>query len=144
MRRLLVVVLLAGCLSGCGDPGQAYCERLSADQTAFSEMINADDPGAALLAHLPMLQELAGQAPGDLSAQWQTFVNAVVGLRDALKAAGADPSEFRNNTVPANITGQARANIVGAATRLGSTDVLSSVSDIEQQARDVCKINFGM
>lgn len=145
MRRLaLVLILVAAGVTGCGDQQQAYCNQFSKDQVAFSDIMNGQDPGAALLAHIPMLKGLSERAPSDLAAQWQTFVNAVVGLQEALRAAGAKPSEFHGNKVPDRIKGQARADIVAAASRLGEPDVTAAVGDIEQQARDVCKINLGL
>ena len=50
-------------------------------------MIDSTSP-TALLDHLPMLRDLADQAPEDLADEWQTFLDALEGLDEALKDAG--------------------------------------------------------
>jgi hypothetical protein len=97
----------------------------------------------AIFRTLPVLQELEGAAPDDLTDEWQTYVNAVLGLRDALKAANVAPSDFVHGKVPASVTGQKKQDIIAAADALSSEDLVSAVTGIETQARDVCKVNLG-
>ena len=97
MRRLAAAVLtlaLAATLCGCGDQEETYCDALRQDRTRIDEIINASG-GDALLAGLPVFRDLADEAPDDLTDEWQTFVNALEGLQDALRDAGVKPSEFR-------------------------------------------------
>ena len=91
-----------------------------------------------------MFRDLADAAPDDLTDEWQTFVNALEGLRDALRDAGVKPSEFRHGRIPASVTGDDRQSIVAAADTLSSAPVVSAVSGIETQGRDVCKVNLGL
>ncbi|MCW2756311.1 MAG: hypothetical protein JWO46_57, partial [Nocardioidaceae bacterium] len=37
-----------------------------------------------------------------------------------------------------------KADLTGAASRLASQEVLDAASGIEQQGRDVCKVNLGL
>ena len=113
MRRLAATVLtltLAATLCGCGDQEEEYCDALRKDRTRIDEIINASG-GDALLAGLPVFRDLADQAPDDLTDEWQTFVNALEGLRDALHDAGVKPSEFRHGKIPASVTGDDRRSI---------------------------------
>jgi hypothetical protein len=137
----LVVLLLGTTLAGCG--GTSYCDTLSADRVKLDDMISSQRHDA-LLTGLPVLTGLADKAPDDLTDEWQTFLNAVEGLRDALKAAGLPTSAYRDGKIPASVTGVKREDIVAAATTLASGDVVSAVTGIETQARDVCKQNLGL
>ncbi len=107
VRRPAAAVLtlaLAATLCGCGDQQEKYCDALRQDRTRIDEIINATG-GAALLAGLPVFRDLADEAPDDLTDEWQTFVNALEGLQDALHDAGVKPSEFRHGKIPASVTG---------------------------------------
>jgi hypothetical protein len=139
----VLVLVLATTLAGCGDPQKTYCDALRADQVKIDDIINSRS-GGALLTGLPVLTGLADKAPDDLTDEWQTFVNAVEGLRDALKAAGVSASAFTGGRIPASVTGEKRQNIVAAADTLSSDDVVNAVTGIESQARDVCKVNLGL
>ena len=146
MRRLAAAVLilsLAAPLGGCADQEEKYCDALRQNRTRIDEIINASG-GDALLEGLPVFRDLADQAPDDLTDEWQTFVNALEGLRDALDDAGVKASEFRDGKIPAFVTGDDRQTIVAAADTLGSPPVVSAVSGIETQGRDVCKVNLGL
>lgn len=151
-RALLVapLLLVAGCgggnplsgLLGQGDSPAAYCHTLSADRKAFADMLAADSP-TALVQRLPMLAGLAAQAPPDLADEWQVFLSAVKGLQSALRHAGVRPSAFVDGQPPKGVTPAQDAAIRRAANALSSPDTVSAAQGIEQQARDVCKINLG-
>jgi hypothetical protein len=128
--------------SGCGDPIKAYCGKLGGDQKTFAAMFQSNSP-TSLITHLPMLKDLAGSAPEDLTDEWQTFINAVEGLSDALHQAGIGPDAYQNGKPPAGLSTSEQQAIADAATRLGSTQVQDSVKGIDQEARDVCKIDLG-
>ncbi|MGN6252502.1 MAG: hypothetical protein ACTHNS_11885 [Marmoricola sp.] len=151
--RLLAItplVLVAGCgggnplsgLVGQDDTPAAYCKALSGDRTAFADMLAADSP-TALVAQVPMLRALAGQAPPDLRDEWQVFLGAVEGLQQALQRAHVDPSAFAGGTTPKGVTRAQDAAIRRAADALSAPDTVAAAQGIETQARDVCKINLG-
>lgn len=148
-RRLVAVLAVGAVLAaagGCGGPEQqraGYCAELRGDQARFSAMFGSDDP-TALLDNLPLLDEVAGKAPDDLRDEWQTLLNALHGLDDALDDAGVRPADFRSGKPPAGLTAAQRKAIADAADSLAAPEVVSSASGIEQQARDVCKIQLGM
>lgn len=139
----LVSVLLLTTVSGCGDPGQDYCDALRKDQSQLDEMIGSTSVGA-LLSQLPLLRRLAEKAPDDLTDEWQRFLNAVESLHDALRNAGLSASDFKGGKVPDAVQGEERRSLIGAADELSSAEVVDAAQGIEAQARDVCKVNLGV
>lgn len=137
---------------GCGNPvhlitgGNSiddYCAALNADQKTFAAMF-ADGSATALLNHLPMLQDLAGQAPDDIADDWQTFVTALQGLHDALTKAGLKPSAYVGGKPPSGLSTRDRERITVAADQLSAQNTVQAAGSIDQEARDVCKTNLGL
>ena len=147
MRRAaaaLVLTLLVP-LAGCGeDRVAAYCADVQSHRKQLADMVSDQSGPSALLDKVPLLRELADKAPRDLADEWQTFLNAVENLQRAVKKADVKPEDFQDGKPPAG-TSQADADAVrAAADQLGEADVTQAAGAIEQQARDVCKVNFGI
>jgi hypothetical protein len=144
VAALAVAVLLP--LAGCGeDAGASYCSDLERSRKKLAEMVESESGTAApLLGNRPLLRELADAAPSDVADEWQTFLGALDGLADTLREADVKPSQFEDGKPPAGLDAADRKAIADAADELGSDDVVAAVSGIEQQARDVCKVNFGL
>lgn len=151
---LVALAALAGngLLAGCGNPADVvtggdpiadYCHQLDRDRPAFAAMIGEGSP-TALVTHLPMLRELAGQAPDDIADDWQVFVGAIAGLEHALRDAGVKPSAYAGGRAPAGLEPGQRKAIQAAADRISAPQTVAAAATIEQEARDVCKINLGM
>jgi hypothetical protein len=138
----LVIALLLP-LAGCGDPTADYCSAVKEHNKDIAEMIGSDSP-SALLGGLPTLRELADKAPEDLTDEWQTFLGALDGLDDAIKDAGYKPSDFKAGKPPKGLGAGQQKAISEAANQIGADDVVQASSGIEQQARDVCKVNLGL
>jgi hypothetical protein len=139
---LALAVLLP--LGGCGGSSiDDYCADLRSHQKEMADMIDSSS-SSALLGHLPMLHDLADKAPKDLVDEWQTFVGALDDLEKALKDAGVKPSDFEDGKPPAGLSASDRTAIVAAADQVASEDVAQAASGIEQQGRDVCKVNLGV
>ena len=130
-------------LAGCGDPVENYCSQLREDRKEFAEMLESES-SSALLGNLPMLRDLAEKSPDDLSDDWQTYLRAVEGLDKAIKDAGVKPSDFNNGKAPAGLSKADQQAIAEAAGQITTEDVVTAATNIEQQARDVCKINLGL
>ena len=152
LRQVLVLLPLSVLLAGCSDPTglldkgtptDAYCAALTADRQQISDMVSSGAPDA-LITNLPLLRSLSGQAPADVKTQWATFVSAIDGLRKALQDAGLKPSDFSNGVGPATLDPKKKDDIVAAASRLASADTTAATAAIEQEARDVCRVNLGM
>ena len=139
---LLAGVLALG-VTSCGDQEKSYCAALSADQELFAAMAD-DTSGLALLKHRTALHQLADKAPSDLGDEWQTFLGAVDAFAKTLGDAKVKPGDFVDGQAPAGLDPAVRARIAGAANELSSDDVVQAADGIEQQAKDVCKLQLGL
>jgi hypothetical protein len=140
---LVLSVLLVLAPQACGDPEKNYCQALSADQDTFAEMQD-DTSGLGLLKQRSMLHTLADKAPDDLDDEWQTFLGAIDAFAKTLADAGTKPGDFVNGKPPAGLSAAERTRIANAASELSSSDVVEAASGIEQQAKDVCKLQLGL
>ena len=137
---LTLLVPLAGC---GGNSIDDYCSDLKAHQKEMADMIDSTSP-TSLLSHLPMLHDLAEKSPDDLTDEWQVFLTALDSLEKAIKKAGVKASDFENGKPPAGLSAADRQSIVDAASQVRSDDVVQAASGIEQEGRDVCKVNLGL
>ncbi|MGH3412552.1 MAG: hypothetical protein ACRDPH_05685 [Marmoricola sp.] len=155
VRRALAGTMASAALlsmAGCGNPADLvtgghpvrdYCTQLHQDRRAFADMIESSSP-TALVTHLPMLRDLAHDAPPDIADDWQQFVTPIEGLRRALQHAGVRPSQFHGGKPPAGLGPAQQRAIATAADQISSRQTVEAASTIDQEARDVCKINLGM
>lgn len=143
VRRLVATALAAALavatLSGCGDddPYADYCGAVKSHQEQLSKTLDAGGP-QALLEALPTFQELQDQAPGDIADDWAVLTKALSDLREALDAAGVDPSTYDPQKPPSGVTQAEQDRIAAAATAVGSQRTQQALAAVDQQARDVC------
>lgn len=144
-RSLLGCLVLLGVLVGCGgEPSiEDYCEQLDGERERFAQMISSNDPGSLLGENLAAFEQLGELSPRDLQGEWDTFLGALQELDGALSYAGVEADDFADG-VPDGLDDDQRASLDQAVQRLESADVVESVSGIETQARDVCKVNIGL
>lgn len=141
MRQLVASVLLlalvaTGCDKSDDDARADYCDQVKADADAITRAV--DEKGsAAFVDLLPTLEGLADKAPSDVRDEWQVFLNALRGLRDALDATGVKPEEVTGK-LPAGLSAADRRRIRGAASVLAGDDVRLATKSVEQHALDVC------
>ncbi len=146
--RLVALALIAAlAVSGVGTgvflllgSGDDYCGELAAAQGVFVD----DGTGRQLVADLPRYRALADAAPDDLRDEWQILVGAITSLRDAITDAGVEPANYLDSDPPADLSEAELTAIRAAANALSSEDVVAAASSIEQQARDVCKLQLGL
>ncbi|HET6154145.1 MAG TPA: hypothetical protein VFE15_14425 [Marmoricola sp.] len=138
----LLAVVVMGSLTACGsgDAVSAYCSRLKTDQSIFAD----DGTGLELVTNLAKLTSLGDAAPSDIGADWQTFLNGIEVLDDAVRKAGVAPKDFVDGKPPTGLAADKRAAIAAAADQLSSDNVVSAASDIEQEAKDVCQLDLGL
>lgn len=121
MRILAVATLLAAGLAvtACASEQEQWCGHV---EDAAPDLAKALDTGGSkkgLVEALPILRDLADDAPEDVRGEWRTLVDAVGALDDAL--AAHDEKATRQ-----------------AALKLASPDVQDAADTVEQEARDVC------
>jgi hypothetical protein len=130
------VVLLITVLAGCGGRGD-YCAEVKDRQAELSEVTASGSP-AALLDALPILRDLAEQAPDDIRDEWQTLLDPLEGLDDALRAADVDPSSYDPDDLPEDLEDAERQRIEDAGAALADPAVARAFDSVQQQAKDVC------
>jgi hypothetical protein len=141
LAPLLAGALLAGataCSETADDRREAYCAQVKKDSTTLSKGVAEGGPGA-FLDVLPTLQGLAKKAPSDLKDEWQTLLNALTGLRDALDATGLEPSDIQDGSLPKDLSRADRKRVRDAASVLTTPEVVAATQGIEQHALDICK-----
>ena len=115
-----------------------YCERVEAGREELGRF-SAEAGPAGILQALPLLEDLAADAPDDIQDEWQTLLHALRALDRAFRDARVDPASY----APATVTGADRERIEAAAADLGSPQVRESSLGIEQHALDVCQTPIG-
>lgn len=133
---LLLALVVTGCDKSEDDLRADYCTQVRADADQITRAVD-EKGGAAFVVVLPTFEDLADKAPGDVRDEWQVFLNALRGLRDALDAAGVEPDEVLGK-LPAELPAEDRRRIKGAASVLAGQDVRLATQAIEQHALDVC------
>lgn len=146
-RIVALSLIVALAVSGVGtglvllfDSGPDYCAELGSAQGVFAD----DGTGRQLVADLPTYRRLGDAAPDDLGDEWQVLVGAITSLRDAIADAGITPGDYVDGEPPAGLSAADTAAIQAAASALSSPDVVAAAGGIDQQARDVCKIQLGL
>lgn len=142
MRAVLAAVLGFVLLAGCGDEQESYCDAVEERQGELSEIAAEGGPGAAFDV-LPIYEELADEAPSDLTDEWRLVVDRLRSLEEAFEDAGADPATYDPQDPPDGLTREDRAAISRAAAALGAAETQEAMGGIEQHARDVCKTELG-
>ena len=144
--------MLLATTTGCGNPVHLitggdriddYCAALNGDRARFADMIGQDSP-VGLLDATPMFESLARKAPDDIVDDWQTLLLALRGLQKELDDAGVKASDFADGRAPASLDKEARRRIAVAADEVSAQTTADAVDAIDQEARDVCKINLGL
>jgi hypothetical protein len=136
---LAAVLVLAGLATGCTqDRFERYCEVVAEQQTPLTEALAPGGP-TALLAALPIFEELREAAPDDIRDDWTVVITTLTGLRTALEDAGVDPTTYDRDAPPAGLSTEQRDRIDAAAARLTTPTSAGAFNAVEQQARDVCK-----
>ncbi|MGC4112677.1 MAG: hypothetical protein QM747_20090 [Nocardioides sp.] len=138
---LLLVFGLLG-LTSCGH-GQSYCDAVQEHQSALGSLAGSDDR-AALIAALPIFEDLHDKAPGDVADDWQLVITRVRALDSALEKAGANPSTYDPKHPPAGVSAEDRALIRRAAAQLAAPDTEQALGSVQQEVLDVCHTPLGL
>ncbi|MDP9822861.1 hypothetical protein J2S59_002670 [Nocardioides massiliensis] len=154
IRRWMVaiVAVLVLALAGAGafvllrEDADPYCEtvRASNDELAVLVGDSGDSAVETFNDSLDVLERLAAEAPSEISADWNTLILRLRGLRDALVAAGVDLSgDEVDLTALEDASEEEVAAVTTAATELGSTDANRASRAIEDHARQSCDVALG-
>ena len=137
-------VLVAAGLTGCSHGTEAYCSTLKDDQKKLAALAEqAGKPGQAGADAVARTVSVRDQAPDDIADEWDTLVEALQGLVDAVKATGHPLGDFAGGAKPDGVTTGQYDAVKQAASELQSTRVQQAGKSIEQHAQDVCKVDLG-
>jgi hypothetical protein len=137
VRRVALLALVVPLLVACGDEKDGYCDAVAEHQERLSEIVGSGEPDAMLQA-LDIFQDLADQAPADISDEWQQVVGSVEALEESLDDAGVDGATYDRDDPPSDLKAEQKKAIDDAAARVGGAETLQAIEDLDQQARDVC------
>ena len=126
-----------------GDAIDDYCAALNSHQRQFADMTSQNSP-VALLDARSMFKSLADKAPDDITDDWQTLLLAIDGLQKALDDVGVKASQFVDGKPPDTLSSAQRKVIAVAADQVSAQSTVDAANAIDQEARDVCKINLGL
>lgn len=119
-------------------PQERYCEEVVGSRAELSDRLSQGTPDV-LITTLPIFEDLADDAPDDITDEWRVVTTAITGLRGALRAAGVDPATYDRDDPPAEVDEDERRRIDTAARVLGSQETAAALAGLDQQARDVCR-----
>lgn len=142
LRPLVAVVALAaltglaGCEQSAEEKRSAYCAQVKDDSDDLTR-ITDEGGAAAFLEALPILERLSDKSPSDLKDEWQTFLNGLYGLEDAMNEAALEPEEL-DEGLPKGMDPADRKRVTQAANFLQDPRVVTAAQGIEQHALDVC------
>ena len=135
MRLAAALLLVVALVSGCG--GDDYCSAVEEHQAELTDVTATGSP-SALLEALPIFRDLAAGAPEDIRDDWDTFLDPLEELDDALRAADVDPAAYDATNLPPDLTGEQREDIEAAGVALADPAVVRAFDSVQQQAKDVC------
>ena len=147
LRRTAAVLALAlavAPLTACGADEPDYCSTLKSEQKTLTSLADRADErkGDVLTPTLAAFDRLRAAAPQQLSDEWDTVVFAYRALADAVKEAGVDPADYRPGKRPPGVTAAQARHLASVAAELDSPRVIDAVVGIEDQARQVCDVDF--
>lgn len=139
-----VLALTVASTSACGSGKPDYCSTLKAEQKTLSTLADRADKrqGDVLTPTLAAFDRLRSAAPPELSDEWDTVVFAYRALAQAVQEAGVNPADYRPGRRPDGVSRAQAKHLAGVAAQLESPRVIDAVTGIEDQARQVCNVDF--
>ena len=121
MRLLVAASLVVAGLSltACSNERDHWCDQVEEAAPGIGKALDEGGSKKGVLAALPLLQDLADEAPDDVRGEWRTLVDAVQDLDEAIEADDEKATQQ-------------------AALKLASPDVQDAARAVDQEARDVC------
>jgi len=150
MRTTALVVaalLLCGLLAGCSGSEDDYCGAFEDTATEFQGLGTGDfsQAGAAFDA----FDDLAAEAPDEVSDDWEVFTGQISAFQDALDEAGIDLSDLdeiadqvEQQTIPEGIDPDALEDIGVAVQALRTAEFTTASTNIRAHAEDECNLTL--
>ena len=150
---VVAVSLAATVLVGCGSKGDSgsssssgnYCSELKSDKAYFQGLSGNGADAGKLDEVFQRIHTLAGDAPDNVSADWQKLDNAITTVENALKAAGIKPSDIaamQNGQMPQGVDPSKLQALIPKLQQLNSSDVSSAADRIAADAKKSCNVDL--
>jgi hypothetical protein len=145
-------VLTLGALTGCGDStdnadggndAADYCDELKSAKDAFASF-DGGDPTKFSDA-IQQLRDLGGQAPDEISGDWQTMVEAMDGLEGAVEDAGLsfeDLATLDEGTLPEGVTVEDITKLQADIKALDDPKIEEAGNNISEHAKSECGVDI--
>jgi hypothetical protein len=148
-------VVALGALSGCGDStdsadnpdggnsAEDYCAELKSAKDAFASF-DGGDPTKFSDA-IQQLRDLGGQAPEEISDDWQTMVQAMDGLEAAVEEAGLsfeDLATLGEGALPEGVTPADITKLQADVKALDDPKIEEAGNNISDHAKSECGVDI--
>lgn len=131
-------------LTACGgDQTAAYCDELETAKSDIDKLQSGDV--ASFDQVFTTIEELAADAPEDVSAQWQTLDESLDEFEKALNEAGlelSDMEQLSEGEIPEGVDPQKLQTLGQDLQELNSDETEQAADDIEKHAQDECDIDL--
>lgn len=132
-----------GALGGNGGSGSGYCKDIKAAAKTFGDLDSGDT--ASIGDAFATFHKLAGEAPGDIKADWKKLDSAIKTVETALADAGIKLEDFdklASGQLPDGVDASKLAGLSTVFQNLSSADFEKSSKAIETHAKSVCKVDL--
>lgn len=132
-------------LTGCASDQDRYCEALAESAPELERLSDRAErsPAASALASVPILADLADQAPPELVDEWTTVMNALRTFRQVVRESGVETGPGAADAVEA-LPPARRDAVQRAAARLVDPAVIEASAGIEDYGTQVCDVSVGL
>lgn len=137
------MVLAAGTLSGCGGGTEAYCDSVRDAQGDFEAFATGD--AANFGDAVDKLRDIAGDAPDEVSDDWEVITSALDDMESALEDAGLsfeDLGGLAAGDIPEGVDEADLAALQETLTSIGTEEAAEAGDNIQKHAQDECDVDL--
>jgi hypothetical protein len=138
------MVLTAGTLTGCGAGTEAYCDSLKEAEGDF-DALQAGDP-ANLGNAVEKLRDIGGDAPDDVSDDWEVINGTFDDMESALEDAGLsfdDLGGLAAGEIPEGVDEADLAALEDSFTAMSTEEAEEAGNNIRDHAQAECDVDLG-
>lgn len=152
------VLLAVSVLAGCGSSGnktatssgdKSYCDLIKSAKDEIKTFTGNSVPtDAQLNSFVQAAHDLAAKAPSEVSGDWQTVLDGLKTLTDALSAAGIKLDDFAKavaaGTPPAGMNSAQMMQLVTKLQSLSTSKFQDATKAIDDNAKSKCGVTLTM
>ncbi|CAA9323475.1 MAG: hypothetical protein AVDCRST_MAG29-591 [uncultured Nocardioidaceae bacterium] len=138
------MVLAAGTLAGCGGGTEAYCDSLRDAQGDFEALETGD--AAGLGDAVDTLRDISGDAPDEVSADWEVVNGTLDDMESALDDAGLsfdDLGGLAEGQIPEGVDEADLTALQESFEALSTEEAEEAGNNIQEHAQNECDVDLG-